>query len=181
MTVWPLAKMSTPFVALTALLYLLPLTFFALALSGVAGVLLWPAVLVVLLYGLCWMLMRPRCFRLHDNRLEIAWPWRRRLIPLHALIEAELIDGVKLKQRLGLAARIGVGGLWGVFGILASRKAGKVSTWISRHDQLVWLAFSDRPPLLITPENPEQFVAALRAVRDQLSISHASATSSCSK
>jgi len=161
MTVWPLAKMSLPFQVLSALLYCLPIGFLVAALGGWAPVLFWPGIWVLLLYIACWLGMRPTCFEVSGNALVIHWSIRRQRISLEHLASVEVIDGRMLKRRLGLAARVGVGGLWGVFGLLWSRKAGRVSTWISRHDQFVWLTFGNRPPLLIAPEQPQTLVRVL--------------------
>jgi hypothetical protein len=65
------------------------------------------------------------------------------------------------RGEFGRVLRIGVGGLYGVFGWLHGRKHGWMDVYVSRLDGCVVL---DRPaarPLLISPAEPERFVAAL--------------------
>ncbi|MCU0242247.1 MAG: PH domain-containing protein, partial [Vicinamibacteria bacterium] len=57
--------------------------------------------------------------------------------------------------------RIGAGGLWGGFGLLKTSRV-TFSMWLSRTDRFVLVSLRDTRPLLITPENPERFIAALR-------------------
>jgi len=59
--------------------------------------------------------------------------------------------------------RVGAGGLWGAFGWLWTTKRGTVQMYISRTDNFVWIERRSERPWLITPERPEQFVAAMTA------------------
>ncbi|MEW5742564.1 MAG: hypothetical protein AB1938_26840, partial [Myxococcota bacterium] len=63
--------------------------------------------------------------------------------------------------RFGWALRVGVGGLFGGFGWLYTSK-GWVEMDISRTDGLVLLTFSNRIPLLVSPEAPAGFIVAVR-------------------
>ena len=162
---WRLAPMSRPIRILTWLLYWLPVAFLLAALTGKAPILFWPGIVVLCIFALVWMVFRPTRFELDDAELIVRRPLLRSRFPLSSLQRVQLIDATELKARLGFAVRFGVAGLWGVFGILWSRKAGRVSTWISSSDQFVWMEFSDRPPLLITPEHPDSFIAELQKRR----------------
>jgi hypothetical protein len=51
--------------------------------------------------------------------------------------------------------------MWGGFGWLWTRKRGIVQMYISRTDRFVWIERAGERPWLITPERPEEFVAAL--------------------
>jgi hypothetical protein len=71
---------------------------------------------------------------------------------------ARTITAQEFRREYGYGMRIGAGGLWGGFGLL---KTGKTtfSMWISRTDRFVIVELKDARPLLITPEDPERFVA----------------------
>ena len=60
---------------------------------------------------------------------------------------------------LGVLARVGVGGLWGGFGWLWSPN-GWLEFYISRLDKHVLLHRANGLPVLLTPEDPDTFVAA---------------------
>jgi hypothetical protein len=59
--------------------------------------------------------------------------------------------------------RIGAGGRWGGFGWLYTPK-GLLGLYVSRTDRVVLVRLRTGRPLLVTPENDDGFVAALRAV-----------------
>ncbi|HSA21334.1 MAG TPA: PH domain-containing protein, partial [Myxococcota bacterium] len=77
---------------------------------------------------------------------------------------AELTDATRLRAEIGRGARFGAGGLWGGFGWLLTPR-GKLSMYVSRSEPMVLIRFRARQPLLITPEQPERFLAALTAAR----------------
>ena len=66
----------------------------------------------------------------------------------------------ELHQELGKTMRIGVGGLWGGFGWLWTRR-GLVNFYVSRSDGLVLIERRTARPILITPEKPEMMLQAL--------------------
>ena len=67
------------------------------------------------------------------------------------------------RREFGWGVRIGAGGLWGGFGWLYTSK-GLVGLYVSRTDRVVLVRRRAGRPLLVTPEDDERFVAALRAV-----------------
>lgn len=159
---YPLAKMSTPFLLLTLFLWCLPVGFSIAALSGVAPVLFWPSGLMLCIYAGVWLLGRPSSFILSETQLIVRWPLGARHYRHDELVRAEHIDAVEFKRRIGVAIRVGAGGLWGVFGLLWSVKAGWVNVYLSSHKQFVWLEFAGRRPLIITPQRAAQFLEQLK-------------------
>lgn len=159
---YPLAKMSTPFLLLTCLLWCLPIGFIAAALSGVAPVLFWPGGLTLGIYIGVWLLGRPSSFLLSESQVIVQWPFGSRSYVRDDLVRAECIDALEFKRRLGFAVRVGAGGLWGVFGLLWSYRVGWVNVYLSSHKQFVWLEFSGRRPLIITPQRDREFLEALK-------------------
>ena len=68
------------------------------------------------------------------------------------------------KDEVGFGIRLfGAGGLWGVFGLCWSKGLGRFDAYLCRSDAMVLVAFHQRRPLLITPERPEEFIAALES------------------
>ena len=159
-----LAPMSRLFALLTGLLWLLPVAFTLAAFSvpRCEG-LIWGAVFLVAGYAGVWLWMRPSAFELTSGALSARFPGRTRAIQRSSLGEARLVERGQLREQLGWAVRIGVGGLWGGFGWLWTTRRGLVEFYISRLDGLVWIERPDGRPLLITPESPEALVADLSA------------------
>jgi hypothetical protein len=151
--------MTTVFWVITlVVLGLLPL-FVILSLGGAP---LWSgvAILVVICAG-TWLFMRPTCFEAGPEGLEIVWPLRRWRIARSEIASVRVIDKPELKSLLGSALRVGVGGLWGGFGLLWTSKLGWVSFYISRVDELLWVERRGARPLLLSPERPHEVARLL--------------------
>jgi hypothetical protein len=116
----------------------------------------------VVLYAWIWLWMRPSAFQLSRAGLEIVWPLRQRRIPRSQIVGAELVTPVGLKREFGTLMRVGAGGLWGGFGGAWSIGRAWLGLYVSRHaDGLVLVRCRGVPSLLITPADPERFVAAV--------------------
>ncbi len=144
---------------LTLVLLLLPVVFFATALVCAAPLAI-PGALVAALYAWAWLRMRPTRFVVSADAVEVAWPLRRRRIPRAEITAVRRLDAAEVKQEIGFAMRVGVGGLWGGFGWLWSSQRGVIQMYVSRTDGFVWIETRDRPWLL-TPAEPDRFVRAL--------------------
>jgi hypothetical protein len=158
-----LARMSGAIMVLTVFMLAL---FVALAAGAVLRwrILFVPAAFLALIYLWVWLRFRPLRFVVHPHEIEVIWPLKRRRIPRSQLRDVRRIDAADLRSLLGWFARIGVGGLWGAFGWLWTQKRGIVQTYISRTSDFVWLERGPtQRPWLITPERPDEFVAALRS------------------
>jgi hypothetical protein len=125
------------------------------------GALLAVVACVALLYTGVWLAWRPTRFEIDGVSLRIMWPMRVRAIARRTIGQARTMTGRQLRDRYGLGLRIGVGGLWGNFGLLKTR-ATTFSMWVSRTDRLVVVDVAGARPLLVTPEEPDRFVEALR-------------------
>ncbi len=147
--------------SLTLLLLALPLVFLAIAASG-AYFLAVPALLLVAIYAWVWLRFRPSEFVVHPNAIEVVWPLKRRRIPREEISAVRAIDADELTREIGWGTRVGAGGLWGGFGWLWTRRRGIVQMYISRTDGYVWIERGNDRPWLLTPEQPEAFVRALR-------------------
>lgn len=155
-----MAPMSLPIRILTLFLFVLPVAFVVGTLLG-ARVLGIPAVLMATLYIWVWLRFRPREFVVHRGGFEVVWPLKRRAVPREEISSQRVVDRGELKALIGWGMRIGIGGLWGGFGLLWTKRRGLVRMYISRTDRFVWIEPARGKPWLITPDNPDAFVAAL--------------------
>ncbi len=164
---FPLAPMTTDLRVLTAVMLALPLLFLALALWSpppASRVLGGVFAFLFLLYAVVWLGYRPTAFEVDAATLAVVWPVRRRAIALSQVVGARMVTRGELRQAYGLGMRIGVGGLWGGFGLLRF-PAVTFSMWISRTDRFVVVELREGRPLL-TPADPERFLEALPRRRE---------------
>lgn len=116
-------------------------------------------ILLGTLYSAVWLFWRPRRFEISpEGDLEIVFPGRRRRIASAELAGCRLITSTEFRQEFGDAMRVGVGGLWGGFGLLWTSKGGSVDFYVSRTDGLVLVERRTSRPILITPDNPRGMV-----------------------
>ena len=140
---------------------------FALPVAFIGSALRWGVphisvgLLLVALYLWVWLRMRPSSFVVQPDAIEVIWPLRRRRIPRTGITGVRLVDATALRAMTGAAARVGVGGLWGGFGWLWTKRRGIVQMYVSRSAGLVWIERGAERPWLITPEAPEAFVRAV--------------------
>jgi hypothetical protein len=157
-----LAPMNALIRGLTILMLLLPVALFAAALLADRR-LLAVAFAVTAIYVVVYLAARPIAFEVGDAELAIRFPLWTRRVACSSILGAREFDGAALRAELGLALRVGAGGLWGGFGWLWSRRRGWVELYVSRTDGLVWIERRAAIPLLITPERPAELVARLPA------------------
>lgn len=155
--------MSPGMRVLTVMLGLLPLGLgIAAFLVPRGGVLLLVALLLCVIYGVIWCAWRPTGFVIRDDqRLEIRFPVRRCWRELHPERQVRQLSPAEFQQEMGWAIRVGAGGFGGGFGWLWTQRRGWLESYISRGDGLVLLEQPGALPLLVTPTQPEQFVAWL--------------------
>ena len=159
-----LAPMSALLWGLTVPLLAVPLLFAVLGAwaPAPASAVLWAvAGLLALLYVGVWCWARPGEFEVGADALAIVWPARRRRIPRHDIAGARVLAPGEFRREFGLAVRVGVGGLWGGFGWAWTSRAGMLDLYVSRTDGCVLVERRSGRPLLLTPEQPDEFVRAL--------------------
>ena len=117
---------------------------------------------VVLIYASIWLYWRPSRFQIDRSLLRVRFPARAKAFPRAGIVGAARIDMPAFRERFGTAMRVGAGGLWGGFGWLWTSKDGWVEFYISRMTDLVLVERRDGRPLLVTPDDPDAFIAALR-------------------
>ena len=155
-----LAPMSAPILALTTLVLILPLAFLVASIFWRTQLAL-PGIILVILYAGVWVRFRPSRFVVAREDLSVVWPLKHTSIPRSEITEVRLLDAPALRREIGWGVRIGVGGLWGGFGWLWTKRRGIVQMYISRMDRFVWIERGGARAWLITPIDPEAFVRAL--------------------
>jgi hypothetical protein len=148
-----LARMSSGVRVMTFALLLLPV----ICLSTERSTGFRVACLVVAAYASVWLLFRPRWFVVGADGVRVEWPLRAQVIPFRELETVCVLPAAGYPRGM----RVGSGGLWGTFGWIVGGQE-TVELYASRRTGLVVLRRKRRLPLLITPEDPERFVATVR-------------------
>ncbi|CAB1074029.1 hypothetical protein D1AOALGA4SA_2017 [Olavius algarvensis Delta 1 endosymbiont] len=157
-----LAPMSMLIRGLTVALLGLPLFFGLHAFASHRWVTGAISLVLIALYAVVWVWCRPSRFVVSETHLEVIFPGWRRRIPLLDLTEVQILNKASSRQAFGWSVRIGVGGLWGGFGWLWTKRRGLLDFYISRVDGLVLIQRSTGRDLLISPENPVQMAGSLQ-------------------
>jgi hypothetical protein len=160
MKTFRIAPMSALFVLLFVPLMAMPILFLMVDAGPATLVMQGTGGFVLAIYGSVWAWWRPTRFDVDRSGLTAVFPTRRRHTPRAEIVSAELLDMGGFRRQYPRAMRVGAGGLGGGFGWLWS-KNGWIEFYISRMDGLVLIQRRGRMPLLISPRDPEGFVAAL--------------------
>lgn len=99
---------------------------------------------------------RPGNYTLTTDKLIVHRPLTNVNINLTEIKSVEQIDKEKLGQTL---RTFGVGGLFGYFGKFANKKFGSMTWYATRRDKAVLITTVDNKRIVLTPDNPEEFVA----------------------
>lgn len=90
---------------------------------------------------------------------------------IHRLLKDVKIDRTKIKnvetlgkEQIGWALRgFGVGGLFGYYGLFASTKLGRMTWYATRRNKAVLVQTIGNKKIIITPNDPQKFVADFNA------------------
>jgi len=163
MASFALAPMTTDMRVMTGVALALPAIFVGSAVVTpflVAGVLYGSAAFMILLYAMVWFGFRPTAFAVTADTLRIVWPARTRGIARSEIVGVRSLTATEFRAEFGFGMRVGVGGLWGGFGLLHT-SSKTFSMWVSRTDTFVIVTLKNDRPLLLTPETPAAFVQSL--------------------
>jgi hypothetical protein len=112
----------------------------------------------VLLLLLCWM-YGPTAYRVEPDALVIERPAGEHRVSLDGLVEV-----TRERRRPPITLKgYRVGGLFGVYGRLYTRRTGWISFWGRRVSGTVTLRFPNRS-VIVMPDDPEEFIASLSAL-----------------
>jgi hypothetical protein len=104
---------------------------------------------------------RPLRFEIGSRGLALVWPLRSRVVEGRQIANVEIVSRAEFRHRYGRGYRVGAGGLWGGFGRLVTSRES-FAMYVSRTDRFVLVRLRPGRALILTPVEPERFVAALR-------------------
>jgi hypothetical protein len=160
---FPLAPMSGSIRVATAACLTIPVGLFVGSFWNVTMAL--PAVVVCVVFAVVWFWLRPTRFVVLHDALRVEWPLRTASTPMNDVLSLERLSGEDFRARYGRPrVRVGAGGLFGAFGMLVT-PSETFDMYISNNDGLVLLRRRTAPPLLITPDEPDAFVASIEEAR----------------
>lgn len=117
------------------------------------------AVALLLIYFITFS-FRPVNYKITNGHLIIHRLFTDVKIERDNIKSVELID----KNKIHGAIRIfGVGGLFGYFGNFANFEMGKMTWYATRKDRTVLINTKNGKKIILTPDEPEKFVAAFKA------------------
>ncbi len=105
--------------------------------------------------------MRPTHFVIDEARLTIVFPVRSTSVERATITHARVLPRSELSAVMGWPWRVGVGGLFGNFGLLWTSKRGWVTTYLTTRDAWVLIERSSGRPLLVSPADPQAFLRAI--------------------
>lgn len=111
--------------------------------------------LFLLIYAICYA-FRPLSYTLSHGQLMINRPVATVKIDRSLVQTVELLE----KDAIRWSVRIfGVGGLFGYYGRFANTKIGGMTWYATRRSRAVLLRLADGKKIVLTPDEPERFVA----------------------
>lgn len=111
-------------------------------------------VLLIVSYFITFSL-RPVRYRISDTKIIIHRLAYNKEIKRDDIEHISVISKDEIKQSIRTFA---VGGLFGYFGEFSNSKYGRMKWYITRMDQLVLIVTTDKRHILLSPDEPEQFI-----------------------
>jgi Bacterial PH domain len=116
---------------------------------------IYTTVTLLLIYFIAFA-FRPINYSLTADKLIIHRLFADVKIDRNQIKSVELLD----KNEIGWAFRtFGVGGLFGYYGKFANTKLGNMTWYATRKDRTVLVQTSDNKKIILTPNDPDKFVA----------------------
>lgn len=117
------------------------------------------SVILILIYLITYS-FKPNYYLLSPERLIIVRLFKDVNLERNKIKSVELLD----KDKLSWSIRtFGVGGLFGYFGKFANAKLGSMTWYATRKDRAVLVQTTSGEKIILTPNNPAQFVADFNA------------------
>ena len=110
----------------------------------------------VLIYGICYA-FRTVNYVLTNEELIIERPIKNVWIKRSDIKSVELIDNKIIRRSI---RTFGNGGLFGYYGKFANFKMGSMTWYATRRDRTVLVTTTGNKKIILTPDEPEQFVAS---------------------
>ena len=118
---------------------------------------IYTTVLVLLIYVFTFV-FRPVNYQVVEDRLIIHRPISDVIIYTNQMVSVEIIT----KRNIGWVVRVfGVGGLFGYYGKFTNFKMGSMMWYTTRRDKMVLVKTMNGKKIILSPDEPESFVADL--------------------
>ncbi|RYZ24455.1 MAG: hypothetical protein EOO16_00820 [Chitinophagaceae bacterium] len=116
-----------------------------------------PLPTLAIIWGLTYAL-HPKGYRVSAGELTVCRLLLPRTFATADILSAEVLgrDAISWSIRT-----FGVGGLFGYYGKFANRKLGAMTWYLSRRDRVVLLRMKDGRKIVLSPDEPEAFIAAI--------------------
>ncbi len=111
-------------------------------------------------------LFRPINYILTNDELIIHRTFKDIIIDRNKISSVEILDKEKLK---GTIRTFGVGGLFGYWGSFANAKIGPMTWYATRRNNSVLIKTINNNKIVLTPNEPEKFIAVLKGINDTIS------------
>lgn len=158
------APMAPIYVLITGVLLAIPVIWAILAVTDPSlrrnGILMSAGFTAVA--AAAWVYLRPSRFVVADEGMRIEWPLRTLEIERSAITHVRTMPRTEMGAVFGRTFRVGLGGLFGNFGLLWTSNRGWVSAYLTSRDTFVFVERKGARPMLISPAEPEEFVRALK-------------------
>jgi len=118
-----------------------------------------PILLIIIPYILCY-LYRSTGYQLTADQLIIHRPYKNKIIQRTQIRKAELLEKGALKWTVRV---FGNGGLFGYSGKFTNTRIGVMTWYATRTNNMVLLRMHDGRKIVITPDNPKEFIDTLFA------------------
>lgn len=158
------APMAPLYVVSTGVLLAIPVIWAIMIVTVGHGIWRVSAVVIasfVALSALIWLYLRPSKYEVDAAGVTIHWYLRRIVVPRADITNVSTIDREVLRRDFGWSARVGVGGLFGTFGLLWTSKRGWLTAYATTTQGWVLIERRGERPILISPDRPDDFVRAL--------------------
>jgi hypothetical protein len=117
------------------------------------------SVILLLLYCLAFV-FHPTAYKVTKDFLIICRPIKDLQIKRSGIRNVAAIDGKEISNAI---RTFGVGGVFGYYGSFANFHLGSMTWYATRKDKAVLITTNDNKKIVVTPNEPEFFVAAFNA------------------
>lgn len=116
---------------------------------------IYTTVALLLIYFIAFV-FRPKNYSIMADKIIIHRLFANVIIDRNHIKSVELLD----KNKISSAFRtFGVGGLFGYYGNFSNSKLGNMTWYATRKDRTVLVQTNDNKKIILTPNDPEKFVA----------------------
>jgi hypothetical protein len=119
---------------------------------------LWITIIPIALICLITYSFRPNNYTISDDKLLIHRLVGDVKIMRNSIKSVEIVDEAKVSNSI---RTFGVGGFFGSFGKFWNSELGKMTWYVTRKDNSVIVILNDKNKIILTPDEPDEFVFAL--------------------